>query len=40
MNYLVVNKILDKMINDTRIIDISLNVISLKKGIIIDKNCQ
>ena len=40
MNFLVVNKILDKMLNDTRINDISLDVILLKKGIIIDKKGQ
>ena len=37
MNFLVVSKIFDKMYNDTRNIDISLNVILLNKGIIIDK---
>ena len=37
MNFLVVSKIIDKMYNDTRNIDISLNVILLNKGIIIDK---
>ena len=37
MNFLVVNKILDKMYNDTRNNDISLSVILLNKGFIIDK---
>ena len=37
MNFLIVNKILDKMYNDTRNIDISLSVILLNGGFIIDK---
>lgn len=40
MNFLILNKIFDKMVNDTRYIDISLNYISLKNGNSIDKNLQ
>jgi len=40
MNFLVVNKVLDKMVNNIRSIDISLELISLKNGIIIDKKFQ
>lgn len=37
MNFLEINKILNKMIDNTRVGGIDLNVSIIKKGLIIDK---
>lgn len=37
MNFLEVNKVLNKMINNTRVGAIDLNVSIIKNGLIIDK---
>jgi len=40
MNFLEINKIFNKMIDNTRISMIEINLNALKNGLIIDKNEQ
>ena len=40
MNYLEINKIINKMIDNTKIIMVDLKVARLKSGLLIDKNKQ
>ena len=40
MNYLEINKIFNKMIDNTRVIMINLKIAHLKSGLSIDKNKQ